>query len=232
MELLGASFEGTYNLVPPPKVGGLFKKLKKGLKKTGKGFKKAGRGIKKAGKKGVKVAVKIHTKPLKIAAKAGKAAMKAVAKVAAKPIVWSFRRLARRRAAYLAFQATGQKKPNANQKKEAAAWAIHKVAKSGPIGRLGVRILKFVDAHKSAGIGIDSVSLGWKDDAASVGMTGAEIAAAAASIVAAIAGIMKKLDKPGEAPSNPAVAAKEESEEDEDIQPVIESDDEDEGQEG
>ncbi len=231
MELLGASIEGTYNLVPPPQVGGIFKRLKKGIKKAGKGVKKAGKGAYKLNKRVVKTTVKLHTKPLKLAAKAGKYALKGVAKLAAKPIVWAFRKLAGRRAGYLAYKATGQTKPGAAQKKEAAAWAIQKVNKAGVVGKLAVRILKFVDAHKSAGVGLEHVSTGWEEDAAACGMTGAEIAAAAATIVAAMAGLMKSLNKPGEAPANPAAGGKAEEPETE-TQPVIESDDEGGGDEG
>jgi hypothetical protein len=222
MELLGASIEGTYNLVPPPQVGGIFKRIKRGVKK-------AGRVAKKVGKKGVKVAVKVHTKPLKLAAKAGKYAMKGVAKLAAKPVVYAFKKLARRRAGYLAYQTSKTTKATSAQKREAANWALQKVNKAGPIGKLAVRILRFVDAHKSAGVGLETIAIGYEQDAAACGMTGAEIAAAAASIVAALAALMRSLNKPGQAPSNPAAAAKTD-EPAEDVQPVIESAEEGEGE--
>lgn len=222
MELLGASIEGTYNLVPPPQVGGIFKRIKRGVKK-------AGRVAKKVGKKGVKVAVKVHTKPLKLAAKAGKYALKGVAKLAAKPVVYVFKKLARRRAGFLAYKARKTTNATPAEKREAGLWAINKVNKAGPIGKLAVRILKFVDAHKSAGVGLETIAVGYEQDAAACGMTGAEIAAAATSIVVALTALMKTLNKPGQAPANPAAAAKE-SEPAEDTQPVIESAEEEGGE--
>jgi ribosomal protein L12E/L44/L45/RPP1/RPP2 len=211
------------------------KKLKRGLKKAGRGVKRAGKKVGKKGfkvaKKAGKVAVKVHMKPLKLAVKAGKYAMKGVAKLAAKPIVYAFRKLARRRAGYLAFKA-GLKNPTAAHKKQAAAWTLGKVNRAGPVGKLAVRILKFVGAHQSAGLGGWSGELdGWvasrEQDQNLCGLTGAEIAAAAVTIVAAITKIMRSLNKPGEAPSNPAAAAEAEApaEEQQEIQPVVEADD-------
>ena len=204
MAIIGTSLAGTYNLVPPPGVGGFgFKSIKRGLKKaakkTGKVAKKTGKVAKKAGK----VSVRVATKPVKAAVKAGAAALKAVAKLAAKPIVLVFRKLARRRAAYLAYKARGNTRATPAEKKQAAAWAVNKVNRGGPIGKLAVRILKYVGAHQTAG-----VELGRWDNEPLVGITGAEIAAASTAIISMIVALMKVLNKPGEAPANPAAAAK------------------------
>jgi hypothetical protein len=56
------------------------------------------------------------------------------------------------------------------------------------------------------------------------GITGAEIVAASGAIVAATKKIMNALNKPGEAPANPAAAAQEDQPSEE-TQPVVESDD-------
>lgn len=202
---IGTSFAGTYNACPPPEVLGFgFKSIKRGIKKVGK---KAGGVAKKAGsaaKKTAKVSVRVAAKPVKVVAKAGKFAMMALAKAAAKPIVIVFKRLAGRRAAYLAYKARRTTKATPAEKRLAAAWAIGKVRKAGPIGRLGVKILEFVGAHKTAGVELGR----WEDDASQTGLTGVEITAAATTVVASIASIMKALNKPGEAPANPAAAAK------------------------
>lgn len=221
---LGPSFKGTYQLVPPPKVGGWgFKKLKRGLKKVGKG-------VKKVGKKGVKVAVKVHTAPLKAAAKAGKWAMKAAAKLAAKPIIMIVNKLAGRRAKYLAFQKGGTTVTTLADRKAGGQYALNKLKKAGPVGKLAVKILKFTGGVTAGeggdvlGADIDTgACLGWRQDAAMCGMTGAEIAAAAMTIVAATAKLMKSLNKPGEAPANPKAATTEQQAETV-TQPVIESD--------
>lgn len=221
------SFKGTYQLVPPPgaRVGGW------GLKKLKRGLKKAGRGVKKVGKKGIKVAVKVHTAPLKAAAKAGKFAMRAMAKLAAKPIIMIVNKLAGRRAKYLAFKRTGSTATTRADKKAGGQYALAKLSKAGPVGKLAVKILKFTGGV-TAGEGGDTLGAslnygacrGWKQDAAMCGMTGAEIAAAAMTIVAATTKLMKALNKPGEAPANPAAGAKQEAPAEE-TQPVIESDD-------
>ena len=219
---IGTTFRGTYNLVPPPVVGGFgFKKLKRGLKK-------AGRGVKKVGKKGVKVAVKVHTAPLKAAAKAGKYAMRGMAKLAAKPIIMIVNKLAGRRAKYLAFQRTGSTKTTQADKKAGGQYALGKLRKAGPVGKLAAKILKFTGGVTSGdvlGADIDrDLCSNWRQDAAMCGMTGAEIAAAAATIVAATTKLMKSLNKPGEAPANPEAAAKK-AQPTEETQPVIQSDD-------
>lgn len=221
---LGPSFKGVYQLVPPPgaNVTGFgFKKLKRGLKKVGKG-------VKKGVKKGAKVAVKVHTAPLKVAAKAGKFAMKAMAKLAAKPIIMIVNKLAGRRAKYVAFQRTGSTKTTQADKKAGGQYALNKLKGAGPIGKLAVKILKFtggVTAGDTLGADIEKdLCSNWRQDAAMCGMTGAEIAAAAMTIVAATTKLMKSLNKPGEAPANPEAAAKQ-PQPTEETQPVIESDD-------
>lgn len=224
MDLLGMSLEGTYDLVPPPELQGWgFKSLKRGIKRVGRGAKKVGKKGLRGAKKVGKTAVKLHMKPVKLAIKAGKAALMAAAKLAAKPVVWAFRKLARRRANYVALRDSGTVSPTGMQKKEAAAWALGKVGKAGPMGKLGVRVLKFVGAHKSAGLGMDDVTGSWDDEIGYCGMSGAEIAAAAAAIVRSINKIMGALNRPGDAPSNPQEALaqeKSEGEAAEESQPV------------
>jgi hypothetical protein len=223
---IGTSFRGIYNLVPPPgaTVSGFgFKKLKRGIKKAGRGVKK---GVKKTGK----VAVKIHTAPVKLAAKAGKFAMKRVAKLAAKPIIKVVNNLAGRRAKYIAFQKTGSVVTTLADKKAGGQYALGKIKKAGPLGKLAVEILKFTGGVTSGAEGdvlggkITMDTSGWTKNLDMVGMTGVEIAAAAMSIVASVKGVMKTLNKPGEAPSDPEAAAKE-PQPTESTQPVIESDD-------
>lgn len=213
------TFKGTYQLVPPPGVGGFgFKKLRRGLKK---GLKKAGRGV----KKGVRKSVKVSTKGLKVVAKAGKFAMKAVAKLAAKPIIMIVNKLAGRRAKYVAFKRTGSTALTLADRKAGGQYALRKLRGAGPIGKLAVRILKFtggVTAGDTLGSDVTRNLSGWRQDAAMCGMTGAEIAAAAMSIVAATTKLMKTLNKPGEAPANPEAAAKQ-TQPTEETQPVIES---------
>jgi hypothetical protein len=203
---IGTSIEGAYNACPPPEVSGFgFKSIKRVAKKTGRGLKKAG-----------KVAVKVHTAPLKVAAKAGKFAAKQLAKVASLPIRLVFKKLATRRGKYLAFQRSGKTGMNAADRKAASTWAIAKVRKAGPIGKLAVKILQFTGG---ASVGT-SRPIQTNLSATMVGMTGAEIAAAAAAIVAAMTKLMKSLNKPGEAPENPAAGTTDQT-----TQPVIESDD-------
>jgi hypothetical protein len=219
---IGPTFKGVYQLVPPP-----------GANVTGFGFKKIGRGLKKAGKKGFKAAKKVHKvslkaglAPIKVAAKAGKFAMKAMAKLAAKPIIIIVNKLAGRRAKYLAFQKTGSTATTLADKKAGGQYALNKLKGAGPVGKLAVKILKFtggVTAGDTLGGAVDAEACkGWRQDAAMCGMTGAEIAAAAMTIVAATGKLMKSLNKPGEAPANPEAAAKQ-PQPTEETQPVIES---------
>jgi hypothetical protein len=219
---VGTSLEGAYNAVPPPganAAGWGFKKLKRGFKKIGKGVVKAHTMPLKKGYKvtkrvhrvatktvkklpGGKLALKIANAPLK----AGKYALRAMAKLAAKPLVMLFKKLAGRRANYLAYKRTGSAKASIADKKAGNAYAIAKFKKGGPIGSLAVRILKAVGEAKTAGIGEDAMSTGWREDAAACGMTGAEIAAAVASILAVLTTLVKTLNKKGEAPANPAAS--------------------------
>lgn len=219
------SFKGTYQLVPPPgaKVAGFgFKKLKRGLKK-------AGRGVKKVGKKGIKVS----TKGIKTVAKAGKFAMKAMAKLAARPIIKVVNQLASRRGKYLAYQRTGTTTMTRADKKAGGQYALSKLNKAGPFGKLAVKILKFtggVTAGEVLGADVNAACCRtWRQDAAMCGMTGPEIAAASAQILNVVNQIKKMLNKPGEAPSNPAAAAKE-PEPTEEVQPVVESAEDSEGE--
>jgi hypothetical protein len=206
---IGTSIEGAYNACPPPEISGFgFKKIKRLAKKTGRGLKKAG-----------KVAVKAHTMPLKVAAKAGKFAAKQIAKVASLPIRLVFKKLAARRGKYLAYQRSGKAVMNAADRKAASAWAIAKVRKAGPIGVLAVKILQFTGG---ATVGT-SRPIQTNLSASMTGMTGAEIAAAAATIVATLGKLMSALNKKGEAPANPAEGSAPEGTQT--VQPVIESDD-------
>lgn len=223
---IGPTFKGVYQLVPPPgaNVTGFgFKKLKRGLKKAGKGVKK---GVKKTGK----VAVKIHTAPIKLASKAGKFAMKRVAKLAAKPIIKVVNNLAGRRAKYLAFQKSGSTQLTTADKKAGGQYALGKIKKAGPLGVLAVKILKFTGGVTSGesgdvlGASIPMDTSGWNQNLHLVGMTGVEIAAAAMAIVSSVKKITGALNKPGEAPADPEAASKA-AQPTESTQPVIESDD-------
>lgn len=221
---IGPSLEGAYDLAMEQSLQGWgWGKLKRLAKKAGRGVRKGIKKTYRVSKKGVKLSLK----PVKYAAKAGKFALRAMAKLAAKPIVYVFKKLAGRRAKYLSYTSRKSLRPTGSEKRQAAAWALGKVGRAGPVGKLGVRILKFVGASQSAGLlgGWTGELEGWskthKKDTAACGMTGAEIAAAAVTIVAAISGIMKSLNRPGEAPSNPVRAAKEEQPEEE-TQPVVE----------
>lgn len=215
---VGTSFRGTYQLVPPPGVGFGFKKLKRGLKRVGKGAIKLNKRV-------IKTTIKLHTAPLKAAARAGKWAMKGLAKLAAKPIIAVVNKLAGRRARFLAYQRTGKSTVTLADKKAGGQYALGKLNKAGPIGKLAVKILKFtggVTAGNVLGSEVSRDVRGWKQDAAMCGMTGAEIAAAAMTIVGAVLALMRSLNKPGEAPANPEAAKPEGAPE---TQPVLESDD-------
>lgn len=196
-------------------------------------------------RKARRVAVKVHTAPIKAVAKAGKGAMMTAAKLAAKPIRAAFRKLAMRRARLLSWRARKSMTPTPAEKAQASVWAIKRVRGKGPIGALAVKILRFT---KGASLGFkitpvqalkvalalpltaatvrivrEAATLGASHDetlakalrhwhkiehgqASTVGLTGAEIAAAAAAIVNAIAQIIRSLDKPGEAPADPRQA--------------------------
>lgn len=214
---IGPSMRGIYQLVPPPgaKVGGW------GLKKLKRGLKKAGRGVKKVGKKGIKVS----TKGIKVVAKAGKFAVKAMAKLAARPIIKVVNQLAGRRAKMLAYKRSGTTTTTLADRKAGGQYALGKLKKAGPFGMLAVKILKFTGGVTSGEVLGADVSpnrcRGWRQDAAMCGMTGPEIAAASAQIINVVQQIKKMLNKPGEAPANPAAGAKEEPAEE--IQPVVES---------
>lgn len=209
---IGPSFKGIYQLVPPPGAHtlGIFKKLKKGVKKVGKTAKKTGR-----------VAVKVSTKPIKVAAKAGKYALRATAKLAAKPIIMIVGKLAGRRARYLAYKRTGTTKTTLADRKAGGQYAFAKLRKAGPVGKLAVSILKFTGGVTAG----ESSLAGIRRDVSMCGITGAEIVAASGAIIAATQKIMKALNKPGEAPADPAAAAQE-AEPTEDTQPVVESSEE------
>lgn len=210
---LGPSFKGTYQLVPPPgaNVTGFgFKRLKRGLKKVGKGVKRVGKTAVKAPLKahrlstkaisrlpGGKLALKAAMAPLKV----GKYALKAMAKLAAKPLVMLYGKLSKRRANYLAYQRTGKAVASIQDRKAGAAYATAKFRKAGPIGSMAIKILKAVG---TSGVSGDTMRKTWKQDAAMCGMTGAEIAAAVAAIMASLTALIKSLNKPGEAPENPA----------------------------
>jgi hypothetical protein len=220
---IGTSLEGAYNACPPPNMSGWggFKKMKRGIKKVGK------KGAKVAKKTG-KVAVKVHTAPIKIARKAGKIAMKRVAKLAARPIVKVVNKLAGRRAKYVAFQRSGSTVTTLTDRKKGGQYALSKIQKAGPVGKLAVRILRYTGGV-TAGIDGDvlgtDVSInasGWDRDLASIGMSGAEIAAAAMAIVRSVNKITSALNRPGEAPSDPTAATTTEDAATE-TQPVVES---------
>lgn len=213
----GPSFKGIYQLVPPPGAQVAGWSIKKGLKKAGRGVKKAGRGVKKAGK----VAVKVHTRAIKTVAKAGKYALRATAKLAARPIIYVVGQLAGRRAKYLAFKRTGTTKTTLADRKAGGQYAFAKLRKSGPVGKLAVSILKFTGGVTAG----DSTLGGIRRDISMCGITGAEIVAASGAIIAATKKIMSALNKPGEAPANPAAAAEEEQPTEE-TQPVVESSEE------
>lgn len=213
---IGTTFKGTYQLVPPPgaRVGWGFKRLKRGLRKVGKGVKKLHTAPLKHGYRltkkahglttkvvkklpGGKLALKVAMAPLK----AGKFALKAMAKLAAKPLVKLFNKLAGRRAAYMAYQRTGKAIPSALDRRKGQQYAIDKFKKGGPIGALAIKILRAVGQAKVSGTGVDVRS--WRQDAATCGMTGAEIAAAVAAILGALTALISQLNKKGEAPANP-----------------------------
>jgi hypothetical protein len=217
---IGPTFKGVYQLVPPPgaNVTGFgLKRVKRGLRKAGKGAvklhtaplkanyrvtKKAHKMTTKIVKKmpGGKLALKIANAPLSV----GKYALKAFAKLAAKPLTLLFRKLARRRANYLAYQRSGTTNRNAADNKAGIVYAEKKFKSAGPLGILAVKIIHAVGEAKFSGVGLDQMSDGWRQEASACGMTGAEIAAAVAAILGALTGLVKSLNKKGEAPANPA----------------------------
>jgi len=253
MANVGTSLEGAYNAMPPPGFGALkrrrgkkayrgryaregaadgsagfgFKSIKRGLKKAGRGVKKAGKAGYKLNKRIVKTSIKVSVKPIKVVAKAGKFALRAMAKLAAKPIIYVVNKLAGRRAKYLAFQKRGTTALTLTDKKAGGQYALQKLGKAGPVGKLAVKILKFTGGVTAGDelSGVVSNTAGWEADAAACGMTGAEIAAAAMTIVAATTKLMKSLNKPGEAPANPQTATTLQDVTTE-TQPVLESDNE------
>jgi hypothetical protein len=217
---IGPTFKGVYQLVPPPgaNVTGFgWKSIKRGLRKVGKGavklhtapLKASYRVTKKAHKMttkivkkvpGGKLALKIANAPLSV----GKYALKALAKLAAKPLTLLFRKLAKRRANYIAYQRSGTINRNAADNKAGIAYAEKKFKGAGPLGILAVKIVHAVGEAKVSGVGLDEMSGGWRQEAAACGMTGAEIAAAVAAILGVLTGLVKSLNKNGEAPANPA----------------------------
>jgi len=173
--------------LPPPAVGVRFRP-KKILKRAGKIAKKG---------------VKIYVAPIKIVAKAGKAALMAAARLAARPIKSIFRKLANRRARYLSWKNRKSLQPNPVEKVQAVTWSLHRMRSKGPIGALGVKILRFTGG----------ATVGNLRGGALVGVEAATITSAAVAIVAATKQIMSSLNKPGEAPADPRKG--EESEEEE-----------------
>lgn len=222
------TLRGCYQLVPPPQVAGFgFKKLKRGLKKAGRGVKKVGKKGVKVAKKGAKVTVKVHTKAIKGVAKLSKFALKAAAKLAAKPIIKIVNKLAARRAKYLAYTRSGNTATTLTDKKAAGQYALKKLRGAGPLGVFAVKILKYTGGVTSGDVlgAVLTRNTNWQQDAATCGVAPAAIAAAALQIVQSVKGIMSSLNKPGEAPANPAAASKEEQPTEE-TQPVVESADE------
>lgn len=169
--------------------------LRKGLRRVGRGIKKAGR-----------VAVKVHTAPFKFAAKYGAKALKALAMTAARPIRGMFRKLGMRRARWLAMSRRRSNTPNGAELAEASRWTVAKMNRN-PMGKFGVFILKHTHGHSVSGASIaGAINEALSGEDAALGITGAEIAAAAASILAVIRALMSSLNKPGEAPENAAQA--------------------------
>jgi hypothetical protein len=169
--------------------------LRKGLRRVGRGIKKAGR-----------VAVKVHTAPFKFAAKYGAKALKALAMTAARPIRGMFRKLGMRRARWLAMSRRRSNTPNGAELAEASRWTVAKMNRN-PMGKFGVFILKHTHGHSVSGASIaGAINEALSGEDAALGITGAEIAAAAASILAVIKALMSSLNKPGEAPENAAQA--------------------------
>lgn len=207
MHNIGPDILGSYDAVPPPGAEvGLRLRPKRLLKRVGKVAKKAGR----VAKKGAKVATYAHRKALKTVAKAGKFAARKLATVAAIPIRRSFRTLAMRRAKLLSWQGRKSMAPNATEKRSAAAWALARMSSKGPIGKFGVKVLKFTRGATLGDLQAASArALG--DTGEVLGLTGAEIAAAAAAVVAAVTQITRSLNKPGEAPADPRQAEPEAS---------------------
>lgn len=178
---------------------------------VGLSFKKIGRGIARGAKRTVKTVGKVpivkqvaaaHVKVAKLSAKGLQALGKGVAKVAATPIKLAIRTPATRRARFIAYKASRgrTKNPTKAQKQQAALWTLAQLNRRGPLGKLGVQILKFAYG-KHGGV---SGSLGCCAGDMSVlgGMTGAEIAAIASAVVAVISAMTKLLNKPNLAPAN------------------------------
>jgi hypothetical protein len=157
-----------YGCCPPPSVGGI--SVRRGLRKAGKGLSKAGKGVRWVGKK--------------------------IAYAAAAPVRLMFKKFGMRRARLLAWQRRQSSKPNAAEKKEAAAWTLAKIRAKRGIGPVAAKILT---ATTSATLG-----------GATLGMTGAEIAAVATAAAAAINHVMQSMNKAGLAPANPMSAEREE----------------------
>jgi hypothetical protein len=186
---------------PPPGYDGVGWGVPKFVKRAGKGVasaaKKTARGSTSLAKRAAtpaKFVAKAAVTPMLVAAKAGKAAMKAAATLAAVPIKKMFQSFAGRRARLLAYQNRKSLVPNSFEKGQATAWSLSKLNGSGPIGKLGVKILKFTGGST---LGANLAA------AADVGMTGVEVAAAAAAIISAMKTTMSAFNKPGEAPADP-----------------------------
>jgi hypothetical protein len=179
-----------------------------GFKKIGRGFKKVGRGVKKGAKgayRGVKVVGKVTAY-----------AMKRLAKIAARPIIKIVNKLANRRAKYVAYKRSGSTTTTLADRKAGGQYALSKVKKAGPFGVLAVKILKFTGGVTSGGDLCGDVNVDLRrlprmtpEEVSMCGMTGVEIASAALKIVTQVKKIMGGLNKPGEAPANPASASSE-----------------------
>jgi hypothetical protein len=161
------------------------------LRKVGRGVKRAAKGTVKVVKKAAYIAVT----PQRLALKYGLKGLKLMGKFAARPIRGLYRKLAMRRARLLSWRARRSLAPTAAEKAQGGRYALGKMG-GNPLGKLGVGILK-----ATWGTSVSGAEL--RREVATVGMTGAEIAAAAASVVAAVTKIISSLNKPGEAPENP-----------------------------
>jgi hypothetical protein len=191
------------------------------VKKAGRGISKGAKGAYKGGKFAVKTAAKVSVAPLKLTG----ALLQATLKLAAKPIRHAVKKLAMRRAHYLAWRHRKAASSTPGERAQGVAYALAKL-KRNPLGKMGILALKMTGGTKVAGDLGGKGAANFKDVTAlflqkgssagesiagcedcsgdsETGIAPAIIAANAAAIVAAVASIMRQFNKPGEAPENP-----------------------------
>jgi hypothetical protein len=170
-------------------------------------IKRLARGVGKVAKKAVKVAVKVHTMPVKYAYKGVKAVGKGAMWLATKPIRSRINVMVNRRATKLAWDARRSKTPTPQERGAARAWAKRKLSAKGPHGKL-VAMLAAPTPVDLLGAPLFGMSV----SSGGLGIEPATLTAITASIpvfIALVNAVINATSKSGEAPANPEVTPEE-----------------------